>query len=188
MKVGALFFFGGVSSASAFLPGTNSYFRSTQSRPLPSRPLMAVNNVVLAPSTDPKLFDSFAIGSPKIHCYQRDGGGEDEYEYVMWFSGRDKATYTGVDENGNKNEIDGTGGSFGRATSKNGLHWQRAEGSYEELPGVVLGLNKESWWGFDTGGFGCATIKTVQHQVKPNKKTTNQSPVSHRRFASLSNG
>ena len=51
-------------------------------------------------------------------------------------------------------------GRIGRATSRNGLHWVREElGSLsEDIEGVSLGLNKESWWGFDTAHVGLGQV------------------------------
>lgn len=51
-------------------------------------------------------------------------------------------------------------GRIGRATSRNGLHWVREElGSLsEDMEGVSLGLNKESWWGFDTAHVGLGQV------------------------------
>ena len=51
-------------------------------------------------------------------------------------------------------------GRVGRATSRNGLHWERStEGSEsEDVGGVSLGLNTESWWGFDTAHVGLGQV------------------------------
>lgn len=51
-------------------------------------------------------------------------------------------------------------GRIGRATSRNGLHWERStEGSQsEDVGGVSLGLNNESWWGFDTAHVGLGQV------------------------------
>jgi predicted GH43/DUF377 family glycosyl hydrolase len=51
-------------------------------------------------------------------------------------------------------------GRIGRATSRNGLHWVREEvgSASEDIPGVSLGLNKESWWGFDTAHVGLGQV------------------------------
>jgi hypothetical protein len=53
-------------------------------------------------------------------------------------------------------------GRIGRATSRNGLHWVKdTKGSRsEDMEGVSMGLNKESWWGFDTAhcGLGCVLL------------------------------
>jgi hypothetical protein len=51
-------------------------------------------------------------------------------------------------------------GRIGRATSKNGLIWEKQlTGSFsEDAPDVNLGLNKESWWGFDTAHVGLGNV------------------------------
>ena len=53
-------------------------------------------------------------------------------------------------------------GRIGRATSKNGLVWEKClKGSNSEVEGytgVALGLNKESWWGFDTAHVGLGQV------------------------------
>jgi hypothetical protein len=42
-------------------------------------------NVVLKPSEDPAAFDSFKIGSARVHRYSRDAETDDSgTEYVMW--------------------------------------------------------------------------------------------------------
>jgi hypothetical protein len=51
-------------------------------------------------------------------------------------------------------------GRIGRATSRNGLHWVKdTKGSNsEDMEGVSIGLNKESWWGFDTAHCGLGSV------------------------------
>ena len=51
-------------------------------------------------------------------------------------------------------------GRIGRATSRNGLHWERETvgSESEDIEGVSLGLNKESWWGFDTAHVGLGQV------------------------------
>lgn len=51
-------------------------------------------------------------------------------------------------------------GRIGRATSRNGLHWVKdTKGSEsEDINGVSIGLNKESWWGFDTAHAGLGSV------------------------------
>ena len=51
-------------------------------------------------------------------------------------------------------------GRIGRATSRNGLHWVKdTKGSEsEDITGVSIGLNKESWWGFDTAHCGLGNV------------------------------
>jgi len=110
------------------------------------------NNVVLAPSNDEDAFDSLKIGSPRVHRYSREGG--EGSEYVMWYHGRN-------------NELNAKGdtpplstGRIGKAVSRNGLHWEKdTQGSLsEDKTDVTLGLNKESWWGFDTGHVGLGQV------------------------------
>jgi len=107
--------------------------------------------VVLLPNTDRERFDSLTVGCPKVHRYVRDGG---DYDFVMWYNGRSKKF------NDSQDIVGGSGGLIGRATSKNGVHWERSDGAYEEEEGVVLGLNKDSWWGFDTAlaELGCVML------------------------------
>ena len=114
----------------------------------------SINNVVLSPSTsDPAAFDSYAIGTPRVHRYLRDSNDSDEAEYVMWYHGRC------TNLNDPKNNLPPLStGRIGRATSRNGLVWTKCEvGSGSEAnspPGVSLGLNEESWWNFDTSHVG----------------------------------
>lgn len=77
-----------------------------------------------------------------------------EAEYVMWYHGRAR----NFDSEGTLPPL--STGRIGRATSRNGLHWERSvEGSAsEDAPGVTLGLNKESWWGFDTAHVGLGQV------------------------------
>jgi len=115
------------------------------------------SNVVLRPSDDPTAFDSFRIGTPRVHRYIRDSLSsieDDSGEYVMWYHGRP----SNFDESGELPPL--STGRIGRATSRNGLHWQRSlEGSEsEDIGGVTLGLNKESWWGFDTAHVGLGQV------------------------------
>lgn len=110
-------------------------------------------NVVLKPSTDPEAFDSFKIGAARVHRYARDDSDGDS-EYVMWYHGRSL-------ELDKENKLPPLStGRVGRATSRNGLHWERStEGSVsEDVSGVSLGLNKESWWGFDTAHVGLGQV------------------------------
>lgn len=112
------------------------------------------SNVVLRPSEDSDAFDSFKIGAARVHRYIRDDSGGDS-EYVMWYHGRNQ-------------EFDSTDpqlpplstGRIGRATSRNGLHWERNTigSESEDIDGVSLGLNKESWWGFDTAHVGLGQV------------------------------
>jgi hypothetical protein len=107
------------------------------------------NNVVLAPSRDdPAAFDSFAIGSPRVHRYTREGS-DDDAEYVMWYEGRSVGLPSKMST-----------GRIGRATSRNGLSWKkdRIGSESEDMKGVSLGLNKDSWWGFDTAHVGLGNV------------------------------
>jgi len=112
-------------------------------------------NVVFRPSTDPEAFDNSKIGAARVHRYARDGNDDDTgTEYVMWYHGRD----SGFDAEGKLPPL--TTGRIGRATSRNGLYWERSmEGSAsEDVSGVSLGLNNESWWGFDTAHVGLGQV------------------------------
>lgn len=110
-------------------------------------------NVVLRPSEDPKAFDSSKIGSARVHRYIRDNESSDA-EYVMWYHGRS------VEFPDDPNLPPLSTGRIGRATSNNGLHWQKSvEGSEsEDVSDVSLGLNRESWWGFDTAHVGLGQV------------------------------
>ncbi len=110
-------------------------------------------NVVLRPSEDPNAFDNSKIGAARVHRYARDAG-DSEAEYIMWYHGRNE----GFDEEGELPPL--STGRIGRATSINGLHWVReGKGSAsEDMTGVSLGLNKESWWGFDTAHVGLGQV------------------------------
>ena len=115
------------------------------------------NNVVLRPSENPNAFDSFKIGSARVHRYVREdyaGGGESSAEYVMWFHGRSKAHAS------DSSLPPLSTGRIGSATSLNGLQWEKiTEGSLaEDVSDVSLGLNQESWWGFDTKHLGLGQV------------------------------
>ena len=110
------------------------------------------SNVVLRPSTDPSAFDSLKVGMARVHRYSR---STTETEYVMWYHGRS------VEMNAESQSLPPLStGRIGRATSRNGLHWERSiEGSLsEDIQGVTLGLNKESWWSFDTSHIGLGQV------------------------------
>lgn len=123
---------------------------------LPRRPTArhANNNIVLEPSTDPDKFDSYKIGNARVHRYSREQDPESEVEYVMWYHGRSQSMADDV-----KLPPLSTG-RIGRAVSRNGLHWVKDEqGSLsEDMPGVSLGLNTDSWWGFDTAHVGLGNV------------------------------
>ena len=72
---------------SAFVPSTPHHAPKSSTR-LHDASTSAVNNVVLSPSEDPAAFDSYAIGTPRVHRYLRDANDSDEAEYVMWYHGR----------------------------------------------------------------------------------------------------
>ena len=46
------------------------------------------NNVVLEPSEEATAFDSFKVGSARIHRYSRQDDDDSGTEYVMWYHGR----------------------------------------------------------------------------------------------------
>lgn len=110
-------------------------------------------NVVFRPSDNPDAFDNHKIGAARVHRYARDSD-DSEAEYIMWYHGR------GESFDGDNKLPPLSTGRIGRATSRNGLHWVREElGSLsEDIEGVSLGLNKESWWGFDTAHVGLGQV------------------------------
>lgn len=112
------------------------------------------NNVVLRPSESDEAFDSFKIGSPRVHRYIRDGSAEESAEYVMWYQGRSKNL------SDDKSLPPLSTGRIGRATSLNGLQWEKmTEASLaEDVSDCSLGLNQESWWGFDTTHVGLGQV------------------------------
>jgi hypothetical protein len=73
----------------------------------------------------------------------------------MWYHGRDPT----LNEAG-KDLPPLSTGRIGRATSRNGLIWERDEvGSVDvDMGGVSLGLNTDSWWGFDTSHLGLGQV------------------------------
>ena len=113
-------------------------------------------NVVLAPSDNPSAFDSFKIGNARVHRYSREEDPECETEYVMWYHGRSKEL-----DGANENKLPPLStGRIGRATSRNGLVWEKdTKGSVsEDITGVSLGLNTAEWWGFDTAHVGLGNV------------------------------
>jgi hypothetical protein len=113
------------------------------------------NNIVLKPSTDPGAFDNFKIGGARVHRYSRDSGPDkNDAEYIMWYHGRSTAM------DAEKNLPPLSTGRIGRASSRNGLIWNKlVEGSMsEDAPDVSLGRNNESWWGFDTAHVGLGQV------------------------------
>ncbi|KAL7465494.1 hypothetical protein ACHAXS_005814 [Conticribra weissflogii] len=113
-------------------------------------------NVVFRPSSDPDSFDSFKIGTARVHRYaDPDSTTLDNSEYIMWYHARDPSL------NDAENSLPPLStGRIGRATSRNGLIWERDEtGSFDaDKPGVSLGLNTDSWWGFDTAHVGLGQV------------------------------
>lgn len=117
--------------------------------------LRPVNNIVLTPSENESAFDSFKIGNARVHRYAREDDPDSEVEYVMWYHGRSQAMHA------NEKELPPLStGRIGRATSKNGLVWIKdGKGSdSEDVPDVSLGLNKDSWWGFDVAHLGLGSV------------------------------
>jgi len=111
-------------------------------------------NVVFRPSTDGDSFDSLKLGTARVHRYSDPESGVDDSEYIMWYHARDETI------NNEDNLPPLSTGRIGRATSRNGLIWQRdEEGSNDvDKEGVSLGLNKESWYGFDTAHVGLGQV------------------------------
>jgi hypothetical protein len=112
------------------------------------------HNVVLEPSTDDVAFDSFKIGGARVHRYSRDTDPDSEIEYVMWYHGRS----TEMSKDAALPPL--STGRIGRATSKNGLIWEKdtVGSASEDTTGVSLGLNIESWWSFDTAHVGLGAV------------------------------
>lgn len=114
-------------------------------------------NVVLEPSyDDPIAFDSYKIGSAKVHRYSRDKMDsitntiiDADTEYVMWYHGRSNE----LQQQSDLPPL--STGRIGRAISRNGLVWkkQKIGSESEDKSDVCLGLNKESWWFFDTSAY-----------------------------------
>ena len=120
-----------------------------------STTLFAVNNVVLRPSSpDEDVFDNYKIGGCTVHRYSRENDPDSETEYVMWYHGRS------VEQDSDKSLPPLSTGRIGRATSKNGLLWKKDTigSASEDIEGVALGLNAESWWGFDTAHAGLGSV------------------------------
>lgn len=131
--------------------------RTTKNTHFSSTALKSRNdyNVVFRPSADPDSFDSFKIGTARVHRYADPSSMDEEAEYIMWYHARDSAM------NDSDNSLPPLStGRIGRATSRNGLIWERDEdGSYDsDKEGVSLGLNTESWWGFDTAHIGLGQV------------------------------
>jgi len=139
----------------------------------------SVNNVVLRPTPSTStstntateeesevsdsslnIFDSFQIGSPIVHRYKSESAFDlqetgSDVNYVMWYQGRS------ISQDSEENQLPPLStGRIGRATSMNGLAFQKdVKGAIgEDIEGVSLGLNNESWWGFDTAHVGLGSV------------------------------
>lgn len=112
-------------------------------------------NVVFRPSASADSFDSLKLGTARVHRYSDPNSGLDDSEYIMWYHARD----TSLNE-ADKDLPPLSTGRIGRATSRNGLIWERDEvGSVDaDMTGVSMGLNTESWWGFDTAHVGLGQV------------------------------
>jgi predicted GH43/DUF377 family glycosyl hydrolase len=109
------------------------------------------SNIVLEPSFgQADAFDNLKIGNARVHRYEASG---DTTEYVMWYHGRS----TDLDA---QNLPPLSTGRIGRAVSRNGLAWVKDTecSASEDVNDVSLGLNKESWWGFDTAHVGLGNV------------------------------
>eukprot|EP00535_Pseudo-nitzschia_heimii_P000344 CAMPEP_0197187444 /NCGR_PEP_ID=MMETSP1423-20130617/15837_1 /TAXON_ID=476441 /ORGANISM="Pseudo-nitzschia heimii, Strain UNC1101" /LENGTH=467 /DNA_ID=CAMNT_0042639011 /DNA_START=181 /DNA_END=1584 /DNA_ORIENTATION=+ len=122
---------------------------------------MSSSNVVLNPTPakdeEPsKVFDSLVIGGCHVHRYKSTSFNTDDtgVNYVMWYHGRS------AEQDTSENLPPLSTGRVGRATSKNGLVWEKdTKGSSDaDIDGVSLGLNEESWWGFDTAHVGLGSV------------------------------
>jgi Glycosyl hydrolases family 32 N-terminal domain len=128
------------------------------------------HNVVLTPTyDDDSAFDSYRIGGVRVHRTtvgrSVDNDGTTTH-YVMWYHGRSLAM--------NNNTLPPLStGRIGRAVSKNGLVWEKQRlhldtgcSASEDVPDVTLGLNRDSWWGFDTTHIGLGNV------LLPDRKDT----------------
>jgi hypothetical protein len=117
---------------------------------------ITASNIVLQPSEDATNFDSFKIGNARVHRYRRQDDPDSETEYVMWYHGRTQE----LNDDAEKALPPLSTGRIGRATSRNGLVWKkdRAGSVSEDVSDVSLGLNQESWWGFDTAHVGLGNV------------------------------
>ena len=162
-----------LESASAFLPhaqhkavASQNVVASSRGSPSLSNTQLfstVVNNVVLRPTStddeeeidsDQDVFDSLKIGGCRVHRYSGDTIEDAETHYVMWYHGRS------VEQDQDKSLPPLSTGRIGRATSKNGLYFvkDRTGSSSEDVEGVAVGLNHESWWGFDTAHVGLGSV------------------------------
>ncbi len=145
-------------NATAFAPSRS---KASATRSLYST--APASNVVLTPTErteddddDAKTFDSLAIGGCHVHRYKSTSFNTDDTDvnYVMWYHGRS------AEQDKDENLPPLSTGRIGRATSKNGLVWEKdTKGSSDaDMEGVSLGLNEESWWGFDTAHVGLGSV------------------------------
>jgi len=84
----------------------------------------------------------------------------------MWYHARDETL-------NNANSLPPLStGRIGRATSRNGLIWQRDEDGSNDVDkeGTSLGLNTDSWWGFDTAHVGLGQV--LMPMVSPSIKSS----------------
>ena len=76
--------------ASAFVPSTHHVPSTSTSSSVTRASALcsttsAVNNVVLSPSDEAENFDSYAIGTPRVHRYLRDDGSDDAQYGELFF-------------------------------------------------------------------------------------------------------
>mmetsp|Transcript_9056 Transcript_9056/g.20730 ORF Transcript_9056/g.20730 Transcript_9056/m.20730 type:complete len:486 (-) Transcript_9056:609-2066(-) len=106
--------------------------------------------------TTDRVFDSLSIGGCHVHRYKSTSFNTDDtgVNYVMWYHGRS------IEQDREESLPPLSTGRIGRATSKNGLVFEKdtAGSSAEDITGVALGLNQESWWGFDTAHVGLGSV------------------------------
>jgi hypothetical protein len=116
--------------------------------------LFANSNIILKPSEDAGAFDSLKIGGARVHRYSRESEVDSGTEYVMWYHARS------IEQDADKSLPNLPTGRIGRATSKNGLLWKKdTVGSLsEDVDDCSLGINAESWWGFDTAHVGLGNV------------------------------
>lgn len=109
-----------------------------------------------ASGDDDKIFDTLSIGGCHVHRYKSTSFSMEDTDvnYVMWYHGRSN------EQDKDENLPPLSTGRIGRATSKNGLVWEKdTKGSSDtDIEGVSLGLNQESWWGFDTAHVGLGSV------------------------------
>jgi hypothetical protein len=112
------------------------------------------NNIVLRPSENPVAFDSFKVGSPRVHRYVSDEKSGQSAQYVMWYHGRP----TSWKDDSSLPPL--SSGRIGSAVSLNGLLWEKVtDGSLaEDVSDVSLGINQDSWWAFDTKHVGLGQV------------------------------